>query len=161
MAGESELSPEERRRLAVAKIMHDYCDDAIVNDPLFGEPLVGKAAIAVHKTAELIALTDVKIDVTDRWAMGNELVATWVVTGLNSGPFYNLPATGRRIKLTGATIVRRRDGLIEQETLYYDADVMRRQLSGQGPYPAEEDDASAAAAEPAAESAAAESAAGE
>lgn len=153
MAGESELSAEDKRRLAVAKIMHDYCDDAIVNDPLFGEPLVGKAAIAVHKTAEMIALTDVKIDVTDRWAMGNELVATWVVTGLNSGPFYNIPASGRRIKLTGATIVRRRDGLIEQETLYYDADVMRRQLSGEGPYPAEEEDVSveAAAAEPAAE----------
>src|ERR1700761_2052325 len=146
MASESELSPEEKRRLAVAKIMHDYCDDAIVNDPLFGEPLIGKAAIAVHKTAEFIALTDVNIDVTDRWAMGNELVATWVVTGLNSGPFYNIPPSGRRIKLPGAPIVRRRDGLIEQETLYYDADMMRRQLTGEGPYPLEEEEAAAAEA---------------
>jgi steroid delta-isomerase-like uncharacterized protein len=120
-----------RRRLAVSKIMTDYRDDAIVNDPLFGKPLVGKAAIAVHKTAEMIALSDVEMDVTDRWTMGADLTATWEVTGVHSGPYYNLPATGKRIKITGATVVTRRDGKISVETLYYDADEMLRQLKGE------------------------------
>jgi len=124
-----DLAATERRRLAVAKIMLDYCDDAVVNDPLFGKPLVGKPAIAVHKTAEMIALSDVTLDVTDRWTQGSDLVAIWEVTGTHSGPYYNLPATGRRISISGATIVTRREGKIAQETLYYDADDMRRQLT--------------------------------
>jgi len=120
----------DRRRLAVAKIMLDYHADAVVNDPLFGKPLVGKLAIATHKTAEMIALTDVDLKVTDRWAMGSDLTAIWEVTGIHSGPYYNLPATGRRISISGATVVTRREGKIVQETLYYDADEMLRQLTG-------------------------------
>jgi steroid delta-isomerase-like uncharacterized protein len=119
----------DRRRLAVAKIMLDYNSDAVVNDPLFGKPLVGKLAIATHKTAEMIALSDVTINVTDTWTMGSELTAIWEVTGLHSGPYYNLPATGRRISISGATVVTRRDGKIAQETLYYDAEDMLRQLT--------------------------------
>jgi steroid delta-isomerase-like uncharacterized protein len=122
---------EAKRRLAVGKIMEDYRDDAVVNDPLFAKPLVGKTAIAVHKTAEMIALSDVSLIVTDRWMMGGQLVATWEVTGTHSGPYYNLPATGRRISIAGSTIVTRVDGKIAQETLYYDAEDMRRQLSGE------------------------------
>jgi steroid delta-isomerase-like uncharacterized protein len=120
-----------RRRVAVSKIMTDYRDDAVVNDPLFGKPLVGKPAIAVHKTAEMIALSDVEMDVTDRWTMGSDLTATWEVTGIHSGPYYNLPPTGKRIKITGATVVTRRDGKIAVETLYYDAEEMLRQLRGE------------------------------
>jgi steroid delta-isomerase-like uncharacterized protein len=119
----------DRRRLAVAKIMLDYHADAIVNDALFGKPLVGKLAIATHKTAEMIALSEVELKVTDRWTMGSDLTAIWEVTGIHSGPYYNLPATGRRISISGATVVTRRDGKIAQETLYYDADDMLRQLS--------------------------------
>jgi steroid delta-isomerase-like uncharacterized protein len=125
----------DRRRLAVAKIMLDYHADAIVNDPLFGKPLVGKLAIATHKTAEMIALSDVELKVTDRWTMGSDLTAIWEVTGIHSGPYYNLPATGHRISISGATVVTRRDGKIAQETLYYDADDMLRQLSAEATEP--------------------------
>jgi steroid delta-isomerase-like uncharacterized protein len=127
----------DRRRLAVAKMMLDYRDDAVVNDPLFGKPLVGKLAIATHKTAEMIALSDVTMNVSDRWTMGSELTAIWEVTGIHSGPYYNLPATGRRISISGATVVTRRDGKIAQETLYYDADDMLRQLKGESTEPLE------------------------
>lgn len=125
----------DRRRLAVAKIMLDYHDDAVVNDPLFGKPLVGKLAIATHKTAEMIALSEITLEVTDRWTMGSDLTAIWEVTGVHSGPYYNLPATGRRISISGATVVTRRDGKITQETLYYDADDMLRQLSAEAAEP--------------------------
>jgi len=114
--------------------MADYGENAVVNDPLFAKPLVGKPAIMVHKNAEMIALTDVEMNVTDRWMMGNDLIATWEVTGLHSGAYYDLPATNNRIFLTGATVVTRdKDGLIAQETLYYDAADMYRQLTGQPP----------------------------
>jgi hypothetical protein len=71
------------------------------------------------------------MEVTDRWTMGSDLTATWEVTGIHSGPYYNLPATGKRIKITGATVVTRRDGKISVETLFYDAEEMLRQLRGE------------------------------
>lgn len=112
--------------------MMDYADNAVVNDPMFGEPLVGRVAIATHKTAEMMAMRDVNIDVTDRWMNGDQLVATWELTATHQGPYYNYPPTGKRISISGATAVTRgEDGKIVQETLYYDAEKMRKQLAGE------------------------------
>jgi predicted ester cyclase len=125
------LNPEERRRRAVARIMDDYADEAVVNDPLFAKPLVGKPAIGTHKLAEMIALSDIAFDVGERWEDGNKLFANWTVTGIHSGPYYDLPATDNEIRLEGSTVVTRDDdGKIIEETLFYDADEMRRQLEG-------------------------------
>ncbi|HEX4308019.1 MAG TPA: ester cyclase [Solirubrobacterales bacterium] len=125
------LDPEGRRRSAVARIMDDYADEAVVNDPLFAKPLVGKPAIGTHKLAEMIALSDISFDVGERWEDGNKLFANWTVTGVHSGPYYDLPATDNEIRLEGSTVVTRDDeGKITEETLFYDADDMRRQLEG-------------------------------
>jgi steroid delta-isomerase-like uncharacterized protein len=125
------LDPEERRRQAVARVMDEYADEAVVNDPLFAKPLVGKPAIGTHKLAEMIAISDIKFDVGERWEDGNKVFANWKVTGMHSGPFYDLPATDKEIFLEGSTVVTRDDeGKIVEETLFYDADVMRRQLEG-------------------------------
>jgi steroid delta-isomerase-like uncharacterized protein len=122
---------EERRRQAVAKVMDEYADEAVVNDPLFAKPLVGKPAIGTHKLAEMIAISDINFDVGERWEEGNKVFANWKVTGMHSGPFYDLPATNKEISLEGSTVVTRDDeGKIIEETLFYDADDMRRQLEG-------------------------------
>jgi steroid delta-isomerase-like uncharacterized protein len=125
------LDLKERRRQAVARVMDDYADDAVVNDPLFAKPLVGKPAIGTHKLAEMIAISDIEFDIGDRWEDGNKVFANWKVTGMHSGPFYDLPATNKPIFLEGSTVVTRNDeGKIIEETLFYDADDMRRQLEG-------------------------------
>jgi predicted ester cyclase len=122
---------EERRRQAVARIMDDYAEEAVVNDPLFARPLVGKPAIGTHKLAEMIAISDIDFEIGERWEDGNKLYANWTVTGIHSGPYYDLPPTDEEIVLKGSTVVTRNDdGKIVEETLYYDADDMRRQLEG-------------------------------
>jgi hypothetical protein len=119
------------RAAAVAKIVGDYSPDAVVNDPLFGAPLVGTAAIAVHKTAEMAAISDVSLNVLSRAVIGDQLFSTWEMTGVHDGPFYSYAPTGAPIKLSGATVqTRGRDGKITRETLYYDAADMQRQLAG-------------------------------
>jgi len=119
------------RAAAVGKIMGDYSSDAVVNDPLFGAPLVGAAAIAVHKTAEMTAISNVSLNVLSRSIIGDQLLSTWEMTGTHDGPFYSYAPTGAQIKLSGTTVqTRGRDGKITNETLYYDAADMQRQLSG-------------------------------
>jgi len=133
---ESEVSAappeaEERRREAVARIMDDYADDAVVNDPLFAKPLVGKPAIGTHKLAEMIAISDIDFEIGERWEDGKKLFANWTVTGIHSGPYYDLQPTNDQIVLKGSTVVTRDDeGKIVEETLFYDAEDMRRQLEG-------------------------------
>jgi predicted ester cyclase len=118
------------RSAAVAKMLSDYSEDAVVNDPLFNGPLIGSAAIAVHKMAEMAAISDVSFKLLSRSVVGNQILATWEMEGRHSGSYYSLPATGKRIALSGATVqTRGQDGKILVETLYYDAAQMRRQLS--------------------------------
>jgi predicted ester cyclase len=118
------------RSAAVAKMLSDYSEHAVVNDPLFNGPLVGSAAIAVHKMAEMAAISDVSFKLLSRSVVGDQILATWEMEGRHSGPYYSLPATGKRIELSGATVqTRGQDGKILVETLYYDAAQMRRQLS--------------------------------
>jgi predicted ester cyclase len=129
VAGTSAPTPAARSA-AVAKMMGDYSANAVVNDPLFGGPLVGTAAIAVHKTAEMAAISDVSLNVLSRSIVGNQILATWEMEGTHSGPYYTFPATGKQIQLSGATVqTRGQDGKIQVESLYYDAADMRRQLS--------------------------------
>ena len=119
------------RAVAVGRIVGEYSSDAVVNDPLFGAPLVGAAAIAVHKTAEMAAISNVSLDVLSRSIVGDQLLSTWEMTGTHDGPFYGYAPTGAQIELSGATVqTRGQDGKITSETLYYDAADMHRQLSG-------------------------------
>jgi predicted ester cyclase len=129
VAGTSAQTPQARSA-AVAKIMNDYSANAVVNDPLFGGPLEGSAAIAVHKTAEMAAISDVTFNLLSQAVVGDQSLATWEMSGLHSGPYYNLPATGKRIELSGATVhTRGQDGKILTESLYYDAPAMHKQLT--------------------------------
>jgi predicted ester cyclase len=119
------------RAAAVSKLVNEYSSSAVVDDPLFGAPLVGTAAIAVHKTAEMAAISNVSLNVLSRSIVGDQLVSTWEMTGTHDGPFYSYAPTGAQIKLSGSTVqTRGRDGKITRETLYYDAADMQRQLSG-------------------------------
>lgn len=130
VAGTTATTPAARAA-AVAKIMGDYSPNAVVNDPLFGAPLVGAAAIAVHKTAEMAAISNVSLDVLTRAVVADQVISTWQMSGIHDGPFYTYQPTGNRIELKGMTVQSRgRDGKITSETLYYDAVHMHRQLSG-------------------------------
>jgi predicted ester cyclase len=130
VAGTAAPTPAARAA-AVSRMIDDYSSGAVVNDPMFGAPLVGTAAIAVHKTAEMAAISNVTLNVLSRSIIGDQLVSTWEMTGTHDGPYYSYAPTGAQIELSGSTVqTRGQDGKITSETLYYDAADMRRQLSG-------------------------------
>jgi predicted ester cyclase len=129
--GVTAAATSQARRDALHKIVGDYSPNAVVNDPLFGAPLTGTAAIAVHKAAEAAAMSNVTLNILTRVMLGDQLVSTWEMTGTHVGQFYGYAPTGARISVTGTTVhTRGRDGRITTETLYYDAADVHRQLSG-------------------------------
>src|SRR5262249_40938556 len=121
------LSPHQAQHLQA--ILDDYADDAIVDDPFFAQPIVGKAAIAQRKLAEMAAMRDAAIEVTNRFAYHNQVVAEWTLQGIHQGNFLGYAATGRHIRVQGVTVVTREGGKITRESLHYDVAAVHRQLS--------------------------------
>jgi steroid delta-isomerase-like uncharacterized protein len=117
------------RQKYLGAILDDYVEDAVVEDPLFAAPIVGKAAIAQRKLAEMNSMAGATIEVVHRFAHRDQVVAEWIVRGTHQGDFLGFAATGRQIEVRGMTVVTRRNGKITKESLYYDVADIHRQLS--------------------------------
>jgi steroid delta-isomerase-like uncharacterized protein len=129
VAGTAAAAATAQIEQMVQKLMEDYHEDAVVEDMLMSAPIVGREAIANRKRAEFLGISGAKIHVLQRFAMGDQVVAEWIVTGTHTGDLWGFPATGQSIQIRGLTAVTRRDGKITKESLYYDADEVRRQLT--------------------------------
>jgi steroid delta-isomerase-like uncharacterized protein len=113
----------------VDQLYNDYAEHAVVEDSMYPYPFVGRAAIMSRKSAGVAAIPDLKINVTNRIAHGNQLTVEWVASGTHSGDYLDLVASGRSFSISGVTVVVRQNGKIVRESLYYDMNELRRQLS--------------------------------
>lgn len=109
-------------------LQQDYAPHAVVEDPMYPAPLIGRAAIMGRKTLGFAAVTDAQITILHRIANGNQVTVEWQATGTHTGDLPSLPATGRSYILHGVTVVIREEGKIVRESLYYDLDHLQRQL---------------------------------
>ena len=112
----------------VDQLYNDYAEHAVVEDSMYPQPFVGRAAIISRKSAGMEAIPGLKINVTNRMMHGNQLTVEWVATGTHSGNYPGLVASGRSFSIPGVTVVVRQDGKIVRESLYYDMSEVRRQL---------------------------------
>jgi len=118
----------KQSRADIEQLQHDYADHAVVEDSLYDEPFVGRAAIMARKSMGFAAVAGAQITVTNRIAQGNQVTVEWVATGKHTGDLPGLPASNRPYVLRGVTVVVREEGKIVREALYYDAADFRRQL---------------------------------
>ena len=109
-------------------LQHDYALHAVVEDSMYSQPFVGRAAIMARKGIGMAAIPDLKIDVTNRVAHGPQVAVEWIASGTHSGDFPGLPASGRPFSLRGVTVVVRHEGKIVREAIYYDMAEVRSQL---------------------------------
>ena len=56
------------------------------------------------------AFPDLRITVDDQIVAGDRVATRWTAQGTNSGPFGSMPATGRRIQISGLILDRVVDG---------------------------------------------------
>jgi steroid delta-isomerase-like uncharacterized protein len=106
----------------------DYHEDAVVVDPLFDQPFVGKEAIARRFAAEVASVPDRALRINNRFFAGNELIVEWEASGTHAADFLGFGGTGRAYTLTGVTVVTRQDGKIVREAHYYDVAHLRSQV---------------------------------
>ncbi len=63
---------------------------------------------------------DASFKVTDLMSDGDTVVASWVMTGTQDGPFQDIAATGASVSLDGITVLRFTRGMIIEEWITYD-----------------------------------------
>src|SRR5579871_5017181 len=119
---------EDRNERNVSALNEDYAEDAVVEDSMYPDLFVGRAAISARIGSGMAALPSLRVEMTNRLAHGNQVTVEWIASGLYTGGFPNLPATGRSFSIPGVTVVVRHQGKIVRETIYYDMEEVRHQL---------------------------------
>lgn len=111
-----------------------YEQDAVMTEPLFGEPIRGRDAIARSESALFDAFTDIEVRDVALFAEEGRAAAELILAATNTGPIdlgadEPLPATGRRVEVPMAIFIEAgADGLIAAERDYFDTASVLRQL---------------------------------
>ena len=85
--------------------------DVLTPHIIAGMPSGLEGARVVHQTT-LIGMPDYHTTIEDLIAEGDKVMARVTMTGTHTGNFWGIPATGRRVNLTGIYIVRIANGKI-------------------------------------------------
>jgi steroid delta-isomerase-like uncharacterized protein len=142
---------ETSRKAADAFNKHDldalaklYAEDAVAYDPMYPEPLRGRAAIRKDAATFFKGFPDIHYEIIGTIAKDDRNGADEVrMTGTHTGPLetptgQELPPTNKRVELKGAAFTRLNErGEIVEERRYYDVATVLRQL-GVMPEAAEE-----------------------
>lgn len=133
---ESQLSPAEvaagifdsvqRRDLdALARLQHDDVDDDFVAVGVYR----GKPAVRGFFEELFAAIPDFTLTTERILADGDHATVQWRITGtFSGGPFLGVHATGRPVDLRGIDVMHIVDGLLIDNTIYYDMLSFARQI---------------------------------
>ena len=77
--------------------------------------------------AMLSAFSDRQVEIADQVVAGDKVATRWTATGVHSGEFNGIPATGRHVSLTGISIDRIAGGkIVESWEVTDDAGLLRQ-----------------------------------
>lgn len=92
------------------------------------ENVVGIDAFKAYYQNFITGFSDRKFKVKNIFGQGVQLVKHWQFTGIHTGDFFGIPATGNKVDVEGVTIAKLKNGKIAQEQDFMDSSVMMQQL---------------------------------
>lgn len=108
-----------------------FAADAVLREA--GSPTVlrGRAAIRERALALLTAFPDFHLERVDLLIDGERHADRWIMTGTHRGELFGIPATGRSVRVEGATFTRMgADGLVVEDMHFVDTAGLLAQLGG-------------------------------
>lgn len=110
-----------------------YADDAVLSEPLYPEPVVGREAICVGEAGLFHAFSEISIDVKNEVGWGAQIFAEVILRATNDGPLDlgegEIPPTHRSIEIPMVWVFAvNEDGLVTGERDYFDTALIIRQL---------------------------------
>ena len=140
-AATRELTDVERRNLDAAFAVHDYWnngdiegvleaydDDIVWVNVALEETYNGKDEVRAFLERLYAALPDLTFGADWAIARGDQIAERWTVSGTHRGPFWGIPATGRKFEITGVSLITMRDGKFVRDEFYSDGGSVLRQV---------------------------------
>ena len=106
-------------------------DDVMYRVVASGDVVSGKEAVAKYYDVWWTAFPDVNIEIKRIVATGEWVFAENFVTATHLGPWLGMAPTGKKVIQHLCAVIRCRDGLMTEESVYYDQLERLRQLGSQ------------------------------
>ena len=95
-----------------------YSPDIIRHNVDINDDIVGAKAFKEYVTSLRTAYPDFNVKFEELIIKDLTGVVRWTITGTNTGPLGDLPATGKKMKISGVTIWKYVDGKVAEEWVY-------------------------------------------
>ena len=105
-----------------------YSPEIVRHEVNIIEDLVGPKEYKDNVTLVRTAYPDFNVTADELFVKDDRVVLRWTVTGTNTGPRGDQPATGKRIQFSGVVINRVVDGKIVEEWVYFNMAAILKQL---------------------------------
>ena len=106
-----------------------YAEDAEIVDATSGIVTTGREALLDVWFGRLIGFPDLALERLALLVEGNTSSDMWILRGTQTGEYDELPASGRAIEISGASMTDYSDqGLVMRDTVYTDVPELLRQL---------------------------------
>jgi len=92
------------------------------------ENIVGIEGFKAYYKNYLTGFSDIKFTIVEIFGQGDKIVKQWNFKGKHTGDFFEIPATGKEVNVTGVTVVKMKDGKILQEQDFLDNLDLMQQL---------------------------------
>ena len=101
-------------------INEDYFDkDVVVLGTSEGD-LTGLENFKTYYSNYVIGFSDAEFTIVDIFGQGDKIVKHWNFKGTHDGDFFGVQPTGKKVDVSGATLVKMKNGKIAAEQDYFD-----------------------------------------
>jgi steroid delta-isomerase-like uncharacterized protein len=109
-----------------------FAEHAVVRE--IGNPAVaeGRAAVRARAAALMTAFPDFHLERIELVIDGDRHADRWIMTGTHRGELFGIPATGKRVRIEGATFTRLdAEGLVVEDFHFTDLPGLLSQLTAE------------------------------
>ena len=92
------------------------------------EDIIGIDAMKENVTFYRTGYPDFNVTFDELIIKGDSIAERWTATGTNTGPFGDLPPTGKKTKISGVTISHVVDGKVSEQWIFYNQAALLTQL---------------------------------
>ena len=101
-------------------LINETSFDENVTAILSPENIVGIEGFKAYYNNYLVGFSDAEFTIIDAFGQGNKIVKHWNFKGTHDGDFFGVPATGKKVDVSGTTLVKMKNGKIAAEQDYMD-----------------------------------------
>ena len=107
-----------------------FAEDAVVREVGTGQVSLGRAAVRARAMALLTAFPDLTLERVELVIDGDRHADRWVLSGTHRGELFGIAATGKLVRIEGATFSRLGpDGLVVEDLHFSDTLSLMAQLN--------------------------------